>query len=565
MSNDEELRAALKAIQDRLGRLEKSVFGTAVPTQTTATVRPVQAPQVPPRPAPMQTPVSTPPAPPRATPSRDTDSTDSTITHVLGWGGAVALVLAAAYIIRLAIDAGWLTPTVQVACAGLLGLALIAAGFALKRSQPGYAGLLPAAGIAILFLCAYGAHLLYHLVGAYEASAAVIAICVASLGLCVGFDSDLYALFAVVGSYSAPFLLPGAAASFGNLALYYSAWSLTFTAFAIARGRRAIYLVALYAALIGFDALARSQAVDWRVVLAFQAAQFVIFGVGVLVFSIRHRETMGEPVALLHLPALVLFYALQYFVLQAHLPHAAPWIALGTLLAVALLYLLARLILKRPSPGGQVLLGAYAALVLFHAGYLQSVPHSAAPWVALALMALVLLIRPGLGKLGSALWPLLIALGVIVALNLLRVVYGYNLNEVSGHRALGPLYAAMLYLAYVLTRREIELTPFAGVLLYTAHITAISATLQLIHERILQSVTWALLALGCMIWSLTQRDKVAGQSSLLLFGAAGVKVMLYDLGGAAPVARIFSLLILGVAFYVGGMLYQRMAKVSEPT
>src|SRR5262249_30090165 len=104
--------------------------------------------------------------------------------------------------------------------------------------------------------------------------------------------------------------------------------------------------------------------------------------------------------------------------------------------------------------------------------------------------------------------------------------------------------------------------PFKGLLLYAGHLTAISTIIQLIHERILQSVVWGLLALACMLWSLARRDRTVGQSALLLFAATGVKVMLFDLSHAAPLARIVSLVVLGVTFYSGGLLYQRIAKES---
>ena len=52
-----------------------------------------------------------------------------------------------------------------------------------------------------------------------------------------------------------------------------------------------------------------------------------------------------------------------------------------------------------------------------------------------------------------------------------------------------------------------------------------------------------------------------GQSSLLVFGATAGKVLLYDLSGAQPLARIISLVVLGATFYVGGMFYQRLAGV----
>ncbi len=313
-------------------------------------------------------------------------------------------------------------------------------------------------------------------------------------------------------------------------------------------------------ALIAFDAVARPRAFDWHVVLAFQTAQFLIFGVGAVVFAARSGEPMDEAVAVAHLPALLLFYGLQYVVLREHLPHAAPWIAIATLLAVALLYLGARLALRRPSPGGQLLLGAYAALVLFHACYLELVPATAAPWVALALAGALLALRARWSAAGGALTPLLIAVGAIFIINLLRALTGAELRGVPAQQWVAPVYAAMLYLGYALGRDQPSQARFGGVLLYAGHLTAMAATVRLIHEPILQSVTWGLLALVCLACSLAQRERLLGQSSLLLFALTALKVMGSDLSGAAPLARIVSLVVLGVTFYVAGLLYRRMSQ-----
>jgi len=570
---NEDIGARLGAIEERLAALERRVGETAPapqppqgpgpPTPQATLSRPTAPPRVPePPPRRPPTPSSALTRLQRADEREEADS--GTITNLLGWSGAVALVLAAAYLIRLAIDAGWLTPSVQVGCAALFGVALIVAGFAMSGVNRRYAGLLPAAGIVVLFLSVYGAHLLYYLIDAREAWGGVMVVCAVSLGLCFAFDTDLYALFAVAGSYSAPFLLPHIGASVSELAIYYSGWSVTFTVLSIVRGTRLIYLLALYVALVGFDALTHPAGPDWQAALGFQAAQFLIFGIGAVVFSIRHGEPMDEGVAIMHLPALVLFYALEYLVLKTHLPEAAPWIAVGTLLAMALLYVMARVGLGRSSPGGQLLLGSYAALVLFHAGYLEAVPTYSAPWVALVLVIATVAARRFWSAAGNGLVPLLIAVGVIFAINLLRVLTGASLQAVPGYKLLPPLYAGMLYLGYVLTRIERRQTPFSPSLLYAGHLTAMSATVQLIHEPILQSVSWGLLALLCMGWSLGQHDRLVGQSSLLLFGATAVKVMLFDLHGAAPLARIVSLFVLGVTFYVGGLLYRRVAPASAP-
>jgi uncharacterized membrane protein len=98
--------------------------------------------------------------------------------------------------------------------------------------------------------------------------------------------------------------------------------------------------------------------------------------------------------------------------------------------------------------------------------------------------------------------------------------------------------------------------------LYAGHLCAMAAALHFLDTRIVESTAWALLALGCLGVAWAQRDRILGQSSLLLFGATAAKVLLYDLSGAPPVARIISLVVLGAAFYAGGMLYQRIDRLA---
>jgi len=532
-----DLEKRLASIEDRLAFLEARF----------------RAPK--PQPAPAGRVGSAPTAP--KAPQR---SDSSLVTSVLGWGGALALVLAAAYLIRLAIDAGWLTPERQVGCAAIAGLAMIGAGFALREVNRQYAGLLPAGGIVILFLSIYGGHLYYGFLGAGAAAAGVIAVCIASLWLCRAFESDLYALFAVAGSYSAPFLLRSLGTSITDLVIYYSAWGVVFSAFAIWHGRRLIYLLALYLALLGFDFIWRARGIpgEWVAALVFQTVQFALFGVATAAFSIRHEQPLTTNGALAHLPPLLLFYFLQYSLLSAHLPFAAPWIAVASAALLGLIYAAARLSLERPLPGGELLLWSYVALVLFHAGYVESVPKHWAPWVAFVAMPIVgvAAMRRGIGmETGWALW---LAVALIFLVNYLRVVLNTDLQSVAGREALAILYALELYAGYWFLRAGSG-ARFGPMLLYAGHVSAMAAVLHLVGTPIVESTVWAVLALGCLGLALAQGDRTLGQSSLLMFGATAAKVLLYDLSGAPPVARIVSLVVLGIAFYAGGLLYQRIA------
>ncbi|HXF66171.1 MAG TPA: DUF2339 domain-containing protein [Burkholderiales bacterium] len=544
--NPDEIEKRFAAIEARLAFIESLIPEDAQPVRRAAGA-PASAPAA--------------PQPEKAPAQRQ--SHPSLAASLLGWGGAAALVLAAAYLIRLAVESGWLTPERQIALAAVSGWVMIAAGLLLRNVDRPYAGLLPAGGVATLFLSIYGAHLFYGLIGAAAATAAVVFVCLLSLWLARAFAADLYALFAVAGSYSAPLLIVGAP-SVTDLVIYFSAWGVAFSAFSILNGRRLVYVLAMYLALIVFDHIWRTRAPEaWIAAAVFQGVQFAIFGLATAVFSIRNRSPLDPAAAWAHLPPLLLFYFLQYALLERHLPDLAPWIAVASGFVLAALYGLARAALARPLPGGELLLWSYLALVLFHAGYLESVPERWAPWVAFLAVPIVaaVALRGGGGVRAS--WPVWVAVGVIFLANYLRIVFDEGLRAVAGRSLLAAAYALQLYLGYYFVRGREGLQGVRAALLYAGHIAAMAAALHLLDERIVESAAWGVLGLAWLLVSLCSRDRLLGQSSLLVFGAAAAKVLLYDLGGADPLARIASLVVLGVAFYLGGLLYQRLA-TAEP-
>lgn len=489
---------------------------------------------------------------------------NSSITTLLGWSGAAALVMAAVYLIRLVLDSGWLTPERQIGLAVTGGLVLIGAGLALRHANRQYASLLPAGGIVTLFLAVYGAHMFYGMIGPAGAIAGVAAICALSLWLCRLFESELYALFAVVGSYAAPFLIEHVLVGVADLAIYFSAWSIVFSIYAIWTGRRLVYLLALYFALIGFDLIQHdAMQQEWIAALVFQCLQFGIFALAAAVFSVYHDAPMTREVAIVHLPALLLFYGLQYALLAAHVPHWAPWIAVATAAIVALFYVASQQLLQKPMPGGRLLLSAYVALVLFHAGYLESVPERWAPWVALLLVPLVAWFSAARGAGRGVGWPVWLAVGVIAALNYARIVFAGDGAQVPGANILPILYALECYAGYWLVQRRHTLQSLYIPLLYAGHVSAMAAAAHLLDDRLATSMAWGLLAIGCLLVSISRRDRILGQSSLLVFAASAAKVLLYDLHQSAPLLRIGILLVLGFSLYAGGWLYQRM--LSAPT
>ena len=554
----------LDAIEARLARLEQAVGERSASSQTAPTEERIS--EQPARPAKAADPWSTfeTQRPDRSRGPRKSAPESLPITQILGWTGATAIVLAMAYLIRLALDTGWLTPERQLALAVVTGFALIGTGLWLRTADRIYASLLPAGGLVILFLSIYGAHLYYHFIEVQAAAGLVVLACVAALWLGRLFASELYALFAVLGSYSAPFLMPALYGSVIDLVVYFSAWSAAFCVYSVWIGNRRPYLLAAYLALLGFNYLWRDIApTEWVAALAFQVIQFAIFLGGAASYSVVRMRPIGQTEALAHLPLLLIFYALQYELLDAHLPALAPWIALASAAVILVAYGIARRLMRLPLESGATIVGAYAALALFHAGYMELVPGDLEPWVALLLMPAVGLYVRMRGAEAGIGWPVRALVGVIFTLNYLRVVALADTDDVPGSDLLALLYAAELYIAYYLTRSISTLDAFSVPALYIGHVAMLGAAVQLFDDRLLVSVAWGAIAFACLTLAFRIKDTALGKSSLLIFAASAVKVFIFDLSNAAPLVRIGSLLILGATLYIGGWMYKRVLALEE--
>jgi len=556
----------LDAIEARLARLERVVGETRASDQAAPAGAPAQGAAQPSRPATAADPWSAfeTQESARGQGGRKRAPEALPITQILGWTGATAIVLAMAYLIRLALDTGWLTPERQLALAVIMGFALIGTGLWLRTADRIYASLLPAGGLVILFLSIYGAHLYYHFIEVQAAAGLVVLACVAALWLGRLFASELYALFAVLGSYSAPFLMPALYGSVIDLVVYFSAWSAAFCVYSVWIGNRRPYLLAAYLALLGFNYLWRDMApTEWVAALVFQVTQFAIFLGGAASYSVVRMRPMSQTDALAHLPLLLIFYALQYELLDAHLPAFAPWIALASAAVILLAYGVARQLMRLPLESGATIAGAYAALALFHAGYMELVPGELEPWVALLLMPAVGVYVRLRGKEAGIGWPVRALVGVIFTLNYLRVVALADIEAVPGHDLLALLYAAELYVAYYLTRSNSILSAFAVPSLYVGHVAMLGAAVQLFDGRLAVSLAWGAVALACLALAFRLKDTTLGKSSLIIFAASAVKVFIFDLSNATPLVRIGSLLILGATLYIGGWMYKRVAALEE--
>ncbi|HEV2186205.1 MAG TPA: DUF2339 domain-containing protein, partial [Stellaceae bacterium] len=155
-----------------------------------------------------------PPPPPPARPRRSFEQRFA--ERWLVWLGGVTLALGGAFLVKLSIDYGLLTPPVRVILAVLLGIGLCAAADWVARREPpaegGAASVSPvpqalaAAGSATIFAALYAAYQLYGLIPSALAFPLLAATSIATVALSLRHGIFVAAL-GLVGAYAVPALV----------------------------------------------------------------------------------------------------------------------------------------------------------------------------------------------------------------------------------------------------------------------------------------------------------------------------------------------------------------------
>lgn len=156
--------------------------------------------------APAITPAASMPPPAAASPSLER----LLGTRLFVWVGAVALALSGTFLVRYAVDQGWLGPAVRVLLGTFLGVALLAAGERLRR-VPRIGSALSAAGVAALFASVYAAASLYHLIPAVVGFVLLGLTAAAGVALSLR-QGPLVAVVGLIGGYLTPILIQSDAA-----------------------------------------------------------------------------------------------------------------------------------------------------------------------------------------------------------------------------------------------------------------------------------------------------------------------------------------------------------------
>lgn len=377
---------SVRELRRRVDLLEERI--AVGPAELTVAFEPAPAAAPPSEPVPEPQPVPEEPivvpAPPRERESLGGLFERLVAGNLLIWIGGIALAVAGILIIRFSI--GLITPEIRMGAAALLGLIFVAGGEYARAGRfaddPRIAQALVGAGLAVLYATAYGSHVLYGLIGPGAASAIMLAITGAALGLSLRHGAPT-AIMGLTGGFLTPLLVgdPDSSAlpllaylALLNLALFVIAWRRGWTWLAAAAVALSFVWSAYLLARPAEDALAAGAFI---VLLALAAATV--------------RPGPGRELGLIQ-PLAIGIVQLAVLVARTDLGFAA-WLLFGTLAAASM-----ALAALRPGYRLAPPLAVLLALGLLLAKALAGQD----PLVAPAAAGIAILF--GLGGLALALW-----------------------------------------------------------------------------------------------------------------------------------------------------------------
>jgi hypothetical protein len=471
-------------------------------------------------------------------------------------------VFAAALIVKLAIDSGWLTQVRQVALAYLFGASLIGTGLLLLKEDRNYASLLPSAGIIIMYATTVAAYREYHLISFENAlviTSALSAICIL---LSLKIKNEIYPIAAAVGAYLAPSILQIQTLDLPFTQYYFVYCTIAFAFISVWLRSRTLCILAMYLYIIPTTALG-AHIQPTLLVLIF-AAQFVIFTIANIAYSIIYKQPLTRQEAWTIFPALMIFYYFEYQGINQILPGTAAWYALDLIICLTLVLTFAKKLVGNVNLPSIPMLCAFIAIMFFHSVYLELLPSAYLPWVAIAIIFCAAwipsknMINASNDYLLSSLVLLLIIIIEYCAL-ILRLLASFHLDD--NVTAVGFFIAIS---ALIINKRYLFDSQKNGtcyLLLACAHLLAVVCLYSDCTDisSLAVSASWLIYAILVLSIAFMLKNKTLANSALLVLCLSAAKALLFDASGAPTTIRILCLLITGIVLYGAGLLFRKFA------
>ena len=263
--------------------------------------------------------------------------------------GVGILFVGLSFLIKLAIENSLFPIELRLASAGLVGVGMIAGGWRIAQSRPGYGVSLQGGGIAILFLTVFASFRLYSLIPSQPAFFLLVAITLFGSFVAIRQNAQSLAVLSFLGGFLAPIITSTGSGNHVALFTYYAVLNAGILFMSWNKPWRLLHLTGFLftfgvAALWGADAYRPELFATTEPFLIIFFLIFVAIG---LIYTIRHEATTNrylDSSLIFGLPVVV-------FTLQAVLAEPYEFGLAWSSLVLGAFYSVLAWILYRRNPG----------------------------------------------------------------------------------------------------------------------------------------------------------------------------------------------------------------------
>jgi len=361
-----ERRAELRAIEQRLSALEEALAprsATVAPAPKASepapppAPEPARAPARPPRPA-----IGSEPPPPR--PPAGPNLWERLFgANLVVTVGVVVLFFGVAFLLKYTYERVHVPIELRLAALAAGAIVLLAIGWRLRLSRPGYALALQGAGVGILYLVIFAAFRMFHLLPAPLTFALLVVVAACSAALSVAQNSLALAALGVSGGFLAPLLASTGQGSHVMLFSYYAVLNAGIVAIAWVKAWRALNVLGFaFTFAIGWLWGAKAYVPEhFETTEPFLILFFLMYVAIPILFARRRAVELKDYVD----GTLVFGVPIVAFGLQTALVRGMEYGAAYSALGLALFYVLvAAALWRRAGAGMRLLVEAFVALSL---------------------------------------------------------------------------------------------------------------------------------------------------------------------------------------------------------
>ena len=486
---------------------------------------------------------------------RASSHTHKTPINILPLLAVICFALAGVFIVKLAIESGWLNAFRQWSLLTLLGLGLCSCGIWLNKIEKNYRSYLASAGLIILYLAAYSGSNYFYI---YESIISLVfagVISFAGMYLLNFYQLERFSIIIAVGTYLAPLFLDKSV-DFIQQSGFFLIWAAVFSRMSTFLKSRTLTLVGAYLGLAVFLHLHRDvDSYNVLSVILVQTLQFVIYAVGVAFYSLKNQSPLSKNEAMAYLPILLFFYGTIYYLLNIYSNSLAPWISLGFCAFIYLLYFIAKKELQNLE--SRELIYSFLSVVIFHSGYMGLLPDSAKTW-----MIPIIIIAKYISetKMNNKTIPqsIKIMFSAIGAFELFRLCF--TLLTQSDLSQLPQSLATIAIGIFYYLKRSKDFGENEIIFLSLIHVLCVLALYRISYDygTLAVSGAWGIYSIFILVYGYLNKNKIVAKSSTVVLTATCLKALVYDVSNAPSAVRIFTLLLTGAILYGAGYLFQKI-------